>query len=55
MFKWALFLLVLAAVTGCLTGMGVGTNALAKLLLALVAMICIALLIARPFLKSERP
>lgn len=55
MRHWVVILLVVATGTGCLNTLGVGMNALAKLILALIAMSCLSLLIAWPFLRKRTP
>jgi len=55
MFKWAMMMLALGAVAGCMGAMGVGTIALAKLLLALCLTSGVSILIAWPFLRKAGP
>jgi hypothetical protein len=51
--NWAVMVLALVMVAGCLSGIGVGKNAMMSLFLALVAMSCISLLIAWLFLRKR--
>jgi hypothetical protein len=55
MRKWAAIVLCLAVAGGCLGAMGVGSTALLRLLLSLAVMVCVALLIAWPFLRHRSP